>query len=67
VTEIAKEYRPQEVEQRWLREWESAGLFTADPSSGKPRFCMVIPPPNVTGNLHIGHVLVYTLHDIVAR
>jgi valyl-tRNA synthetase len=67
VTEIAKEYRPQEVEKRWLEAWESAGLFKADPDSGKPRFCMVIPPPNVTGNLHIGHVLVYTLHDIVAR
>jgi valyl-tRNA synthetase len=64
---LEREYRPEEVESRWVAEWESAGLFVADPSSGKPRFCMVIPPPNVTGNLHIGHVLVYTLHDIVAR
>jgi valyl-tRNA synthetase len=65
--EITKEYEPREVEKRWLQEWENARLFEADPESGKPRFCMVIPPPNVTGNLHIGHVLVYTLHDIVAR
>jgi len=65
--ELAKEYRPESVEKRWLEEWEKAGIFKADPDSGKPPFCMVIPPPNVTGNLHIGHVLVYTLHDIMAR
>jgi valyl-tRNA synthetase len=64
---LEREYRPDEVESRWVGEWERTGLFVADPASGKPRFCMVIPPPNVTGNLHIGHVLVYTLHDIVAR
>ncbi len=65
--ELAKEYRPGPVEERWLREWEAAGLFRGDPDSGKQPFCMVIPPPNVTGNLHIGHVLVYTLHDVMAR
>ncbi|MBD3866716.1 MAG: valine--tRNA ligase [Acidobacteria bacterium] len=65
--ELAKEYQPGSVEERWLREWEEAGLFRGDPESGKEPFCMVIPPPNVTGNLHIGHVLVYTLHDIMAR
>jgi len=64
---IEKEYRPTEVERRWAAEWIEKGLFTADPKSDKEPFCMVIPPPNVTGNLHIGHVLVYTLHDIVAR
>jgi valyl-tRNA synthetase len=65
--EIEREYRPEAVEERWAAEWVAAGLFRADPASGKRPFCMVIPPPNVTGNLHIGHVLVYTLHDIVAR
>ena len=64
---IAKEYRPTEVEPHWVERWAAEGLFRADPDSGKPAFCMVIPPPNITGNLHIGHVLVYTLHDIVAR
>ena len=64
--EIDKEYRPAEVEPRWVRTWIERGLFTAKPGSATP-FCMVIPPPNVTGNLHIGHVLVYTLHDVVAR
>jgi valyl-tRNA synthetase len=65
--EIDKEYRPETVEGRWYGEWIEHGLFRAMPESGKDPFCMVIPPPNVTGNLHIGHVLVYTLHDIVAR
>jgi len=64
---IDTEYRPDAVEQRWAAEWVDAGLFRADPASGKRSFCMVIPPPNVTGSLHIGHVLVYTLHDVVAR
>jgi valyl-tRNA synthetase len=65
--QIDREYRPEEVEQRWIAEWDRAGIFTADPGAGRVPFCMVIPPPNVTGNLHIGHVLVYTLHDVVAR
>src|SRR3989304_1665862 len=65
--ELAKEYRPERIEARWYAEWIEKGLFTAQPESGRRPFCMVIPPPNVTGNLHIGHVLVYTLHDVVAR
>jgi len=65
--QIDREYQPEKVEARWSEEWISAGLSVADPKSGKPPFCMVIPPPNVTGSLHIGHVLVYTLHDVVAR
>ena len=65
--EIDREYRPEDVEQAWLKRWEDAGIFVAQPESGKAPFCMVIPPPNVTGQLHVGHVLVYTLHDVVAR
>ena len=65
--EIDREYRPENVEQAWIRRWEDAGIFVAQPDSGKAPFCMVIPPPNVTGQLHAGHVLVYTLHDVVAR
>ncbi len=64
---MEKEYRPEAIEERWAREWVEEGLFRAGAMHGKRPFCMVIPPPNVTGNLHMGHVLVYTLHDIVAR
>jgi valyl-tRNA synthetase len=64
---MEREYRPAEVERRWARLWVEEGLFAARPESDAAPFCMVIPPPNVTGELHIGHVLVYTLHDVVAR
>ena len=47
--------------------WVDAGYFTADPTSGKPPFCIVIPPPNVTGSLHIGHAFEHTLIDILVR
>jgi valyl-tRNA synthetase len=65
--EIEREYRPAEVEPRWVRTWIEEGLFTAAGGGDRVPFTMVIPPPNITGNLHIGHVLVYTLHDVIAR
>ena len=60
-------YDPAPVEQKWYPFWESQGYFTADPKSEKPRFSIVIPPPNVTGSLHMGHALQHTLHDILVR
>jgi len=54
--EITKTYNPQEVESRWYGWWESKGYFRADANSSKPAFAIVMPPPNVTGSLHIGHV-----------
>ena len=47
--------------------WVEAGYFTADNTSDKPPFCIVIPPPNVTGSLHIGHAFEHTLIDILVR
>src|SRR4029078_11694620 len=65
--EIPKAYEPKDVERRWYAFWEESGFFQADPRSGKPPFAMVIPPPNVTGSLHIGHAFTLTLQDVIVR
>jgi valyl-tRNA synthetase len=67
MNELSKGFEHSEVDPRWYAFWESIGAFKADPASGKPRFSMVIPPPNVTGSLHMGHALNHTLPDIIAR
>ena len=67
MTELSKGFEHSEVDPRWYAFWEAIGAFKADPASGKPRFSMVIPPPNVTGSLHMGHALNHTLPDIIAR
>ncbi len=64
---LAKSYDPAKVEQKWYSFWETRGYFRADAASTKPRFSIVIPPPNVTGSLHMGHALQHTLHDILVR
>ncbi len=65
--ELAKAYDPAQVEDRIYDRWMSADHFTADASSDKPAFTIAIPPPNVTGVLHMGHALNNTLQDIVIR
>ena len=65
--EIAKSYEPQQIEPRWAEFWVKEELFKADPSAPGPAFCVVIPPPNVTGSLHIGHMLDHTEIDILTR
>jgi len=67
MVEIPKVYQPKQVEEHWMEFWEKERLFIADADSMRPSFVIVIPPPNVTGSLHMGHMLVYTLHDIVVR
>ena len=67
ASEISKAYAPGEVEQVWYDRWRNAGCFTADPTSTAPAYSLVIPPPNVTGVLTLGHVLNNTLQDILAR
>ena len=66
-TDLPAQYQPGEVEQRRYEKWVSAGYFTADPKSDKPPFSIVIPPPNVTGSLHIGHALDHTIQDTLSR
>lgn len=65
--ELPKAYDPKDIEPKWLSLWEKGRFFHADPHSKKPPFCIVIPPPNVTGVLHMGHALVDTLQDILIR
>ncbi|HYR82993.1 MAG TPA: valine--tRNA ligase [Terriglobia bacterium] len=65
--ELPKTYDAREVEGRWYQWWESKGFFRADAKSTKPVFAIVIPPPNVTGSLHMGHMLNHTVHDVIVR
>ncbi|HOW66445.1 MAG TPA: valine--tRNA ligase [Candidatus Paceibacterota bacterium] len=67
MSEIPKAYEPQAVEAKWYQFWLDHGCFTADPQSPKPSYSIVIPPPNVTGVLTLGHVLNNTIQDILAR
>ncbi len=66
-TEMDKVYDPKKVEEKWYGEWIDKGYYKASTSSDKPPFTIVIPPPNVTGSLHIGHALNNTLQDILIR
>ena len=65
--ELPKTYAPKEFEDRLYKNWCDKGYFTPDPKDGKPPFSVVIPPPNVTGQLHMGHALDETLQDILVR
>ncbi len=67
MTELSKTYAPKEFEDRIYKDWCDKGYFTPDPKDGKPAFSVVIPPPNVTGQLHMGHALDETLQDILVR
>jgi valyl-tRNA synthetase len=64
---MEKAYEPKEVEQKWYAYWEENNLFRADARSEREAYCIVIPPPNVTGSLHMGHALNNTLQDILCR
>ena len=65
--ELPKVYEPQQVEGRIYEMWENAGCFKGDPDRSKKPFSIVMPPPNVTGQLHMGHALDCTLQDILTR
>jgi valyl-tRNA synthetase len=67
IKALPKAYDFRDVEHRWYKEWTEKGLFKATFDPGRPYFSMVIPPPNVTGVLHIGHALNNTLQDILVR
>src|SRR5438477_4634667 len=67
MSELPKAFVASDVEKKWYRFWEEQNLFACDPASKKPPYCIMIPPPNVTGVLHMGHALVNTLQDVIIR
>src|SRR6266403_1562214 len=67
MAELPKTYEPSAIEPRWYAEWMARGYFHADASAPKAPFAIVIPPPNVTGSLHMGHALGDTIEDIFTR
>ncbi|MBI1290816.1 valine--tRNA ligase [bacterium] len=67
TSELPKNFQPKEAEERWRKHWEEGGYFKADNTSTADPYTIVIPPPNVTGALHLGHGLVQTIQDILIR
>ena len=67
VKSIPKAYDPAAVEKKWYGWWEEQGFFRAEIDTDKPQYSIVLPPPNVTGSLHMGHALNITLHDVIIR
>src|SRR4051812_35533273 len=67
ATELAKAYDPAEAQQRFLTFWEERGYFHSHPDDSREPYTIVIPPPNVTGALHLGHALNNALQDILIR
>jgi len=64
---LEKTFEPQSIENKIYKAWEDSGTFSCTPSSPKKPYTIMMPPPNVTGNLHVGHALTYTLQDILVR
>ncbi|WP_312845773.1 valine--tRNA ligase [Microbispora sp. SCL1-1] len=67
TSELPTQYAPVDVETRSYERWVSAGYFTADPGSGREPYSIVLPPPNVTGSLHVGHALDHSIQDALTR
>jgi valyl-tRNA synthetase len=65
--ELAKAFEPAEIEQHWRTEWEKRGYFAATTDANKPSFSIQLPPPNVTGTLHMGHAFNQTIMDGLTR
>ncbi len=65
--ELPTQYEPRSVEEKWMAFWAQQGYFHAEVRDSKPHYCITIPPPNVTGELHIGHALQHAIHDAIIR
>ena len=66
-TSLSKTYDPKAIEEGWYDRWESGGTFACDPTSEADPYTIMMPPPNVTGSLHMGHALTFTLQDLLIR
>ena len=64
---LPKTYDPHAIETNWYDQWSASGHFNCDPQSQKTPYTIMMPPPNVTGNLHMGHALTFTLQDLLIR
>ncbi len=67
TTELAKSFEPAAIEARWAPNWEASGVYEPTLDTGKPSFCIQLPPPNVTGTLHMGHAFNQTIMDALTR
>jgi valyl-tRNA synthetase len=67
IMELAKSFEPHDIEKRWYAHWESAGYYGMGCEDDKPFYCILLPPPNVTGTLHMGHAFQHTLMDALTR
>ena len=67
MSQLSDRYKPQDVESKTYKWWEENSYFEAEDTSTKPPFCIILPPPNVTGFLHMGHALDHTLQDVLIR
>ncbi len=65
--EFPPRYEATAVESKWYEAWDQADLFAPSPDETKPSYCITIPPPNITGSLHMGHALCYPLQDVLGR
>ena len=65
--ELSKGYMPEDIEKKWYDVWVEKGLFNGEIDKSRPHFSIVIPPPNVTGSLHMGHAFNNTFQDIMCR
>ena len=67
MKELLKTYNPSIVEKKWYEKWETKKVFSSNDDSNLESYAIVIPPPNVTGKLHLGHVLNNTIQDVLIR
>ena len=65
--DVAANYNPKEIEKKWYSYWMEHRFFHSEPDPERPSYCIIIPPPNVTGVLHMGHMLNNTIQDVLVR